>query len=299
MSTVIGGSDIEVEKIVIDGAGYDGDFNESGVVDVTDLIAMMRGQDPQIHAKGAVQTGLALFSETLNSGGGGWMLCAGDGDNDNTDLVDAIWSIGGSGIQSSSKITAPEFVGDGSGLTNLPSSGGGYNLQVFTSSGTYTKTSGVKSIKVTVTGGGGGALIKGGGAGGTSIEHWSDANSITSSTVPVTVGAGGASGSNGSTSSFGSYCSATGGSTGNSSDGGNGGDGSGGTINIKGGGGGFGSTGNWGGIGGASFWAGGGESHTNGSAQPPGGYGAGGGGGIYYNRSSSGTAGIVMVEEFL
>ncbi len=121
MSTVIGGSDIEVEKIVIDGVGYDGDFDESGAVNVSDLIELYRGQNPQIHAKGAVQTGLALFSETLNSGGGGWMLCAGDGDSTGTDLVDAIWSIGGLGIQSSSKITAPEFIGDGSGLTNLPS----------------------------------------------------------------------------------------------------------------------------------------------------------------------------------
>ena len=98
--------------------------------------------------------------------------------------------------------------------------GGGFaSMQVFTSSGTWTKPSGIKIIKVTVTGSGGGgggsktSDNKGGGggaAGGTAIEIV-DVTSISSETV--TIGAGGAGGSQnangaaGATSSFGSICS--------------------------------------------------------------------------------------------
>ena len=81
--------------------------------------------------------------------------------------------------------------------------------QVFTSSGTWTKPTGITKVKVTVIGGGGGAFTAtntrggGGGAGGTAIEII-DVSSVAS--VSVTVGAGGAAGSTsgatGSTSSF-------------------------------------------------------------------------------------------------
>jgi trimeric autotransporter adhesin len=92
-----------------------------------------------------------------------------------------------------------------SGLQWITSSGGGGggggfgNMQVFTSSGTFTIPTGVTTVKVTVVGGGGGASF---GVGGTS----------------------------GNTSSFGAYCSATGGAPGS----GAGGTGSGGTINFSG-----------------------------------------------------------------
>lgn len=101
--------------------------------------------------------------------------------------------------------------------------------QVFTSNGTWTKPTGIKTVKVYVTGGGGaGSGVagnqyddsgQGGAAGGTAIKII-DVSSISS--VTVTIGAGGtasntqgANGGDGGTSSFGSYASATGGEGGN------------------------------------------------------------------------------------
>ena len=118
--------------------------------------------------------------------------------------------------------------------TNFVGSGGLQSTQLFTSSGTYTRPSGITKIRVFVTGGGGGGggndvnspsfiAASGGGAGGTAIELI-DASG-TFANVTVTIGAGGAGGDGsaggttadgqaGGTSSFGSYCSATGGTGG-------------------------------------------------------------------------------------
>lgn len=102
--------------------------------------------------------------------------------------------------------------------------------QVFTSSGTWNKPTGIKTVKVYVTGGGGaGSGVggnrlddsgQGGAAGGTSIKII-DVSSI--SAVTVTIGAGGTAsntegtdGGDGGTTSFGSYASATGGQGGRS-----------------------------------------------------------------------------------
>ncbi|MEW1625743.1 hypothetical protein AB0W36_24605, partial [Escherichia coli] len=74
------------------------------------------------------------------------------------------------------------------------------NTRVFTSSGTYTPTPGIKRIRVTITGGGGGGggckaisnnetfFGAGGGAGGTIISIMTP----TQNSYPVTIGAGGA-----------------------------------------------------------------------------------------------------------
>jgi hypothetical protein len=103
------------------------------------------------------------------------------------------------------------------------------SVQVFTSSGTWTRPTGILTIVVTVVGSGGGGAGGsesgsdgvsggGGGGGGYAIEKI-DVASLASETV--TIGAGGAGGSSGTigvagdTSSFGSYCSATGGGPGN------------------------------------------------------------------------------------
>ena len=107
------------------------------------------------------------------------------------------------------------------------------NIQVFTSSGTYTPTTGTKKIRVRLVGGGAGggsaasntsanwvSLGSGGGAGTYGETGLIDASSI--STVTVIVGNGGAggtvggSGIAGGSSSFGAYITAPGGAAGGS-----------------------------------------------------------------------------------
>jgi len=214
-------------------------------------------------------------------------------------------------------LTANSFSGDGSALTGT--SGGLQSVQYFTSSGTWTKPSGITKIRVFVTGGGGGGgshnsddAQGGGGAGGTAIEMI-DVSSVSS--VSVTIGNGGTGssgntntgGSNGGTSSFGSYCSASGGSRPLTwAIGGNGGVGSGGDLNLRGGGGVCGNIdgqGNEesGGTGGSSYWGGGpfgGSTWGNrGSDGAPGSGGSGTHPGTN-NQGSNGKNGIVVVEEY-
>jgi hypothetical protein len=150
--------------------------------------------------------------------------------------------------------------GDTGGLTWAAAPGAssyiGKNVQVFTSTGTFTVPTSVTALKVTVIGGGGAGekvtatnkKARGGGAGGCAIE-W--LTSLTpGASIAVTIGAGGTAGGDatagdGGTSSFASYCSATGGqggdtnsngpSSGNQEIGHTGGAGSGGTFNFDGG----------------------------------------------------------------
>jgi hypothetical protein len=152
-------------------------------------------------------------------------------------------------------------VTNGSGAITIASTGGGgfANMDVFTSTGTWTNPGSVTKVKVTVVGGGGGGNPGratsptvgshggGGGGGGTAIE----VITIPTSPVAVTVGAGGPGGSTpaagtsnaggtGGTSSFSTYCSATGGTAGGvpgteNYKAGAGGAGSGGTLDLTGG----------------------------------------------------------------
>ncbi len=172
-------------------------------------------------------------------------------------------------------------------------------MQVFISSGTWTKPAGCRKIRVRVIGGGGGGGANGGtdggggGGGGGYAEEWIDVSGV--STVAVTVGAGGAggtgtgAGATGDSSSFGAYCSATGGAGGaggSAGTGGAGGVGTGGDLNIGG----------QAGDGGSAVGAHGGSSALGGGgarqAGPTGGYGGGAGG------SGGGAAGVVIVEEY-
>lgn len=105
----------------------------------------------------------------------------------------------------------------------------------FTSSGTWTKDSGLVRIKVEAWGGGGsggwqtGGAAVGGGGGGAYSEKWFEASEL-SATETVTIGAGGTavstgSGNNGGNTTFGSLLTAYGGKGGsNSTTGGNGGE---------------------------------------------------------------------------
>jgi len=100
------------------------------------------------------------------------------------------------------------------------------NLQLFTSSGTFTVPTGITQVKVTVIGGGGGVggtnasgYVVGGGGGGGGGSIRLVTGLTPGDTVTVTVGAGGTAatdtaGGSGGTSSFGAFCSATGGSGG-------------------------------------------------------------------------------------
>ena len=209
---------------------------------------------------------------------------------------------------------------NGSGVLSFAAAGGGLqSIQVFTSSGTYNKPSGINTIKVICTGGGGGGgncpnsninqQGSGGGAGGTAIEIL-DAGSISSETV--TIGAGGGGQSSGSTSSFGSLLSASGGSAGLQAGGFSapaavgGGSGIGGTYNLRGGAGEggteFGPGEQRGGTGGDSFFGGGGTGVMGNTGQT--GSNGGGGGGTSSNQppttrgGGSGGTGIIVVEEY-
>ncbi|MCC7579570.1 hypothetical protein H8V75_11605 [Enterobacter roggenkampii] len=138
----------------------------------------------------------------------------------------------GTGIAIPAGMTA-YVLGDGTNVvqdTNiLGISGRLLNVQTFTSSGTYTPTSGAKKIKVIAVGGGGAgggtdatsasqiAVSWGGCAGAYGESNLIDSTSIT--TVAVTIGAAGnaisgANGGSGGTTSFGSYLSCPGGSGG-------------------------------------------------------------------------------------
>jgi hypothetical protein len=116
---------------------------------------------------------------------------------------------------------ATSFVGNGSGLTNLPAPTSVANYQAFTASGTWTKPAGVSTVYVEIWGGGASGQVtrlngnnRADGAGGGGFVAVAFPASSLGSTVTVTVGAGGASrvrntegstaGENGGSSAFGS-----------------------------------------------------------------------------------------------
>lgn len=204
-------------------------------------------------------------------------------------------------------------------------------LQVFTSDGTYTPTTGMKFCLVISTGGGGGgggcdsdgssnAGAAGGAGAGTCISIFTAATIGANQAVVVGIGGpGGAvtggNGTAGEDTTFGSLHTATGGPAGvgvaatGSNQGAAGISGAtptGGQLNIKGGdsgwGTGFGTTANTAisGYGGGSFWGGGGTGarqigagRATGGAGGP--YGSGGGGGVNIN-TAAGIAGAAGAD---
>ena len=222
----------------------------------------------------------------------------------------------------------PAYVAAGSATQVLTSQGAGSvpvfaaagggntlaSVQVFTSSGTWTRPTGVITVMVEVVGGGGGGggnssgntASGGGGAGGYARELL-DVSSTASATVTVGAGGSGGSaggtGSTGGTTSFAALLSATGGVGGTTSNGGEAGIGSGGDFNAKGGPGHQGSAVNaFGGnpMGGNSFFQGGGKA-INGTpvgSVTVGTLGGGGGGVSSTSAGGAGGSGIVIVTEY-
>ena len=169
-------------------------------------------------------------------------------------------------LNSSGTLTATAFSGDGSGLTNVPAGVSNVNMVVFTSSGTYTPTSGTKFATVYATGGGGGGgsadwnvnetyvrNAGAGGGGGTAIRSYNATELGANASITIGGGGGGGgtggNGSSGGSTSFnpagtGSTITGNGGGGGtscwNSSNThasglqGTGGDASGGQVNING-----------------------------------------------------------------
>jgi len=151
-------------------------------------------------------------------------------------------------LDSSGKLPAV----DGSQLTNLPIANSFFvpnNIQVFTSTGTWTKPAGVTKVYVKAWGAGGGGAGAGGSpatGGGGGGGGYSEGFTTVSGNVAVTVGTGGTAGAsdptNGGTGGTSSFAGAAtiqgtggnGGATTAAGLGGTGGTGSGGQINISG-----------------------------------------------------------------
>ena len=198
------------------------------------------------------------------------------------------------------------------------------SVQVFTSTGTWNRPTGITKIYVKGVGGGGGggATSAGqlggapsGGAGGY-FEKLIDVTAV--SGVSVTIGAGGAGaaavsnedGAAGGTTIFGTYASGLGGQGGTGRATGNAGDGGtafGGDVNISGGGGAHGIYDQFGGrgsVGGASFFGGGAKAVLSANGLPGQARGSGGGGGTSNTSGGAvyaggaGAPGIVIVEEY-
>lgn len=246
---------------------------------------------------------------TVSSGGTVWTL-------------DSVITAGSVGSSSAIPVITYDAKGRITGVSTATFTAGGFsNIQVFTSSGTFTVPAGITKVKVTVVGGGGGGgggmgnsavAGAGGGMGGFGIKIISGLTP--SSTVSVTCGAGGSgggtanspgpagTGTSGGTSSFGAYISCTGGSGGQGafnggvSVGGAGGSSSGGDFNSTGT-----SGGNAGSSGGPNGYGGGmsgGAAKATGTGNA-GTLGCGGGGGGSYPSAGSGGAGgngVVIVE---
>jgi hypothetical protein len=208
------------------------------------------------------------------------------------------------------------------------------NVQKFTTTGTYTPSTGMLYCTIEVVGGGGGGggcstsapgTVSGsGGGGGGGYARLTTSAATIGASQAVTIGAagtagaaGGSDGGTGGTTSVGSLVSATGGAGGGGSAtaafvtnfGGDGGAGSSGDFNTvgQGGGCGFGQNFGVGGFGGSSFFGGGAKSVvTQGS---PGiainatSYGGGGSGSSSANTAQqaggTGFAGIVVITEYI
>jgi hypothetical protein len=237
-----------------------------------------------------------------------------------TTITPAQGSVNADKLNTSGTASSSTFLRGDMAWTAVSDVSGLSSVQVFTSSGTWTRPSDITKVIMYVTGGGGGGAganpgvndASNGSSSGTAIKLL-DVSSISTSTI--TVGAAGAGGAGGATSSgtVGGLSSwadgtntiaASGGGKGNYGDG-NIGDATtnptGGDINIPGATGGSTSTGGRMGSSGASFWGGGGVPSQVSNGTTGFGYGSGGGaggGGASYDNGGAGAGGIIVVWEY-
>ena len=201
------------------------------------------------------------------------------------------------------------FFSDGS----VPTAGlhGIASLQVYTSSTTWTRPSGVRYIRVQLVGSGGGGSGhgEGGGAGGYA-ERYLDVTGISSVGITIDGGGGGTyyanAGGNAGGSSFGPYLSCSAGHGANRQNqhsGGVSGNGGGGDLNLHTGSGGShhdsfgpGGTGYFGGAAPSGHPQGGNFTHNHQGHSAP---GSGGTGGYFHgHRGSDGRPGLCVIEEY-
>jgi len=185
------------------------------------------------------------------------------------------------------------------------------SVQIFTSSGTWTKTEGITKVMVEVQGAGGSGsahasndTLTGGGSGGGYARKFLDVSSISTSTITVGAGGAGVTAAVGNAGGLSKWADGSNNVIGNGGNGATqaayncvvGGTATGGDVNIQGG------CGTWfnymKSTGGGSVLGHGGCGGYNTIAdQDPTGYG-GGSGGFYKSTSAAGTDGIVIVTEY-
>jgi len=200
----------------------------SGTIDDARLTANVTLNNASTISAGTLADARLTANVTLNNAS---TISAGTLNNDRLDTVPT--TKGGTGLTtlgSAGQILQVAAPGTSLEFADASAGGGNYAMTAFSSPGTYNPPGDMKAIKVTVIGGGGGGggttdnpgpgdvmqWGQGGGSGGGAIEYL-DAASVTAP-VTVTRGAGGSggptSGTTGGTSSFGAFCSATGGAGG-------------------------------------------------------------------------------------
>ena len=290
---VVIGGDIKVKNIgVITAAGTD---FESIELNGTDGSSTDEGDSVLREDGGRV---MSETSSSLSLGGGGLVGFSLDG---------PLTIGGGLTFPSDTGTSGQVLKSAGAGATSLwgSASAAPASVQVFTSSGTWTKPAGVTAVMVELCGGGGqGGTANGidngsaGGGGGGYSRELLDVSGYSSQTVTIGAGGGGAGG----TTSFGSLLSATGGTAGSGKNGGHGGAGTGGDLNCTGNGGGASDNANstQQGHGGGSYFGGGAQADTNGHAPVAGTSFGGGGSGASSDTDAGGVgfAGVVIVTEY-